>query len=271
MLKVAPAPSPGLHPKAPVQGREALPVLIRGALHVHSTLSHDGTLAIPELVSWYRKHGYQFIALGEHAQDMDEAKICILKQQSIDNSSPEFCVIPGLEFACTGGFHIVGLGMTSLLDALDPAAVIRSIHAHKGYAILAHPKRNNWNCPLHISQLIDAAEIWNVGYDGKFLPSPQSLAGFPKLRQANPQLRAVAGQDFHRASGFYDVGIEMKVSSLSSDSILCNLHKGWYTIRAPHFSCDARAGFSKLESARLRVVSWQLGKLRQVRNAVTSG
>jgi hypothetical protein len=270
VLKVASASSP-VPPKAQMQGRELRPILVRGALHVHSTLSHDGTLAIPELVTWYRKHGYRFIALGEHAQDMDDAKIGMLKQQSLENSSSEFCVIPGLEFACEGGLHIVGLGMTSLLDVLDPAAVIKAIHAHKGYAILAHPKRNGWNCPLHVSQLVDAAEIWNVGYDGKFLPSPQSLAGFPKLRHANPKLRAVAGQDFHRTSGFYDVGIEMEVSSLSPNTILRNLHDGRYTIRAPHFSCNSRAGFSKLESARLRVVSWQLGKLRQLRNAVVSG
>jgi hypothetical protein len=256
---------------APAKGREFHPLLIRGALHVHSTLSHDGTLAIPELVSWYRKYGYRFIALGEHAQDMDEAKIAILKQQSVENSSSEFCVIPGLEFACKGGLHIVGLGMTSLLDVLEPVGVIHAIHANKGCAVLAHPKRNGWICPLHISQVLDAAEIWNVGYDGKFLPSTQSLTGFLKLRQANPKLLAIAGHDFHRASGFYDVGIEMEVSSLSADSILRNLQQGRYNIRAPHFSCDSRANFSKLESARLRVVSWQLGKLRQLRNAVVSG
>jgi hypothetical protein len=243
-------------------------MLIRGALHVHSTLSHDGTLAIPELVDWYRSYGYRFIALGEHAQDMDQAKIGILKEQSRENSSGEFCVIPGLEFACQGGFHIVGIGMTSLLMALDPAAVIHAIHENKAYAILAHPKKNGWNCPLHVSQIVDAAEIWNVGYDGKFLPSPQSLAGFPKLRQANPKLFAVAGQDFHRASGFYDVAIEMDVSSVSAGSILRNLRSGRYTIRARLFSCGSQAEFSRFRSARLRVMSWQLGKLRQLRAAM---
>jgi predicted metal-dependent phosphoesterase TrpH len=267
MLKVAPASAPAFEPRTPGQGREPIPV--RGALHVHSTLSHDGTLTIPELVAWYRKYGYRFIALGEHAQDMDEDKIAILKQQSAEYSTSDFCVIPGLEFACKGGFHIVGLGMTSLLDVVEPAAVIQAIHARKGYAILAHPKRNGWSCPLHVSELIDAAEIWNVGYDGKFLPSPQSLAGFPKLRQANPKLLAVAGQDFHRVAGFYDVGIEMAVSSLSPESILRNLHHGRYTIRARHFSCDSKAAFSMLESARLRVASWQLGKLRQLRTVVS--
>jgi hypothetical protein len=246
-------------------------LLIRGALHIHSTLSHDGTLTIAELAQWYRRYGYRFIALGEHAQDMDEVKIAAMKEQCGESSSSEFCVIPGLEFACRGGLHIVGIGMTSLLEMVDPMAVIEAIHDHDGYAVLAHPKRNGWKCPLHISEVIDAAEIWNVGYDGKFLPSPLSLEGFPKLRRANPKLFAVAGHDFHRTSGFYDVGIEMDVPSLSPGSILHNLHAGRYAIRALFFSCSSRGEVSRFASARLRLLSWQLGKLRQLRDAVVSG
>lgn len=243
-------------------------MLIRGALHIHSTLSHDGTLAISELAQWYRGYGYGFIALGEHAQDMDEAKVMAMSEQSAECSSSEFCVIPGLEFACRGGLHILGIGMTSLLDVVDPASVIEAIHHNKAYAVLAHPERNGWKCPLHISDVIDAAEIWNVGYDGKFLPSLQSLAGFPRLRRANPKIFAVAGHDFHRTSGFYDVGIEMEVASLSVVSVLRNLRAGRYRIRAMFFSCDSQAEFSMLASARLRLLSWQLGKLRQLRNVV---
>jgi predicted metal-dependent phosphoesterase TrpH len=39
---------------------------VRGALHVHSKLSHDGTLTISDLVQLYRRNGYQFLALGDH-------------------------------------------------------------------------------------------------------------------------------------------------------------------------------------------------------------
>jgi predicted metal-dependent phosphoesterase TrpH len=241
-------------------------VLIRGALHVHSSLSHDGTLTIAELVRWYSSHGYQFIAMGEHSQDMDQAKLGALVEQSSGNSSSSFSVIPGIEFACKGGLHIVGIGMTSVFDVFEPAAVIQAIHEHNAYAILAHPDRYHWNCPLHVVREIDAVEIWNVGHDGKFLPSPQSLVGFPRLRRANPRLLAVAGHDFHKETGFYDVAIELDVSSLSAPSILQGLRLGQYIIRARLFSCNAHADLSWFQSARLRCLGWQIIRLREARD-----
>jgi predicted metal-dependent phosphoesterase TrpH len=241
-------------------------MLIRGALHVHSSLSHDGTLTIAELAQWYRTRGYQFAALGEHSQDMDELKVRALVEQSSENSTSGFCVLPGIEFACKGGLHIVGIGLTSLFGVAEPAAVIQAIHQHHGYAVLAHPKRNGWKCPLHVVREIDAAEIWNVGYDGKFLPSPQSVVGFRRLRQVNPRLFAVAGHDFHRESGFYDVALEMDVPCLSAASILQNLRLGQYTIQARLFSCNAQADFSWFQSARLRWLGWQLDKFREARD-----
>jgi predicted metal-dependent phosphoesterase TrpH len=241
-------------------------MLIRGALHVHSSLSHDGTLPIAKLVQWYRAHGYQFAALGEHSQDMDEVKVRALVEQSNENSSTDFCLIPGIEFACKGGLHIVGVGVTSLVKDLDPVRVAQAIHGHGGYAVLAHPKRYNWKCPLHVVGAIDAAEIWNVAHDGKFLPSPQSVVGFRRLRQVNPRLLAIAGHDFHRQAGFYDVAIEMDVPGLSRQSILQNLRLGAYTIRARLFSCNAQANFSWFQSTRLRWLGWQIGKLREARD-----
>lgn len=242
-------------------------MLIRGALHVHSTLSHDGTLTITELVQWYHTHGYQFTALGEHSQDMDEEKLRALVAQCDQNSSSDFCVIPGIEFSCEGGLHILGIGSTSAIDVFEPVAVTRAIHQNDyAYAVLAHPGRHDWKCPLHVVREIDAAEIWNVAYDGKFLPSPRSVVGFPRLRQANPRLLAIAGHDFHRQTGFYDVAIEMDAPDLSRNSILQKLKLGQYTIRAPLFSCNARAHFSWLESTRLRWLGWQISKLREVRD-----
>jgi predicted metal-dependent phosphoesterase TrpH len=239
---------------------------VRGALHVHSTFSHDGTLAIADLVRWYRDHGYHFIALGEHAQDLDEVQVRVLTEQSSQFSSAEFCVIPGIEFPCRGGLHIVGIGATSLLRDFEPTRVIEAIHEQDGYAVLAHPKRNDWRCPSDVLLSADAAEIWNVAYDGKFLPSPQSLIGFKHTRQVNPGLLAVAGHDFHRKAGFYDVAIEMEVASLSAAAVLGNLRYGRFTIRARFFRCSAQADFSSFQASRLLFLSWQISGLRAVRD-----
>ncbi len=238
---------------------------IKGALHVHSTFSHDGTLTIAELAQFYRSRGYRFLALGEHAQDLDSVKLERLIQECVANSSPSFCVVPGLEFACRGGLHIVGIGMTSLIKSVDPAAVCRAIRHAKGFAILAHPGRHGWNCSSEVLRLVDAAEIWNVGSDGKFIPSLESLAGFPDFRLINPELLAVAGHDFHRTSGFYNAAVETELASLDITGIMHNLRHGMYRIRAPFFSCASRGSFSRFQAARWRLLSRQMGALRQVR------
>jgi predicted metal-dependent phosphoesterase TrpH len=241
---------------------------IRGALHVHSILSHDGTMTIAEVAAWYKDRGYQFVAMGEHSQDMDDLKVRELIGQSERASSAQFCVVPGIEYACRGGLHIVGIGVTSLIPYFEPVPVIDSIHEHGGYAVLAHPTRKGTKVPGEVLGKIDAAEIWNIGNDGKFLPSSRSLKCFRNMRQMNPRLLAVAGHDFHRKAGFYDVAIEMDVAFLSSAAVLQNLRAGRYSIRARLFRCNADRDLTWFESARFFLLSWQIGMLRGARDVL---
>jgi hypothetical protein len=241
---------------------------IRGALHVHSKLSRDGTMTIAELVDWYRRNGYQFLAMGEHAEDLNEAKEQELREQSMANSSDVFCVIPGIEFAGNNDIHIVGIGTARVIRERDPVAVVREIHGQGGLAILAHPKRIGWKCPANVLLAVDAAEIWNVGYDGKYLPSPKAMSGFRGMQQINPKLLAVASHDFHRTDSFYDVAIEMDVASLCPDVIVHNLKRGDYRIRSAFFNCDPEARMSGAKTAFLRHLSQQLGNMRKARTAI---
>jgi|HubBroStandDraft_6_1064221.scaffolds.fasta_scaffold131521_3 hypothetical protein len=241
---------------------------IRGALHVHSKLSRDGTLTIAELVDWYRGNGYQFLAMGEHAEDLDERKEQELSQQSMANSNDRFCVIPGIEFAGNNDIHIVGIGAACLIRGRDPVEVAREIHGQGGFAVLAHPKRIGWTCPSNVLLAVDAAEIWNVGYDGKYLPSPKAMGGFRRMQQVNPKLLAVASHDFHRTASFYDVAIEMDVPSLHPEAILTNLKQGVYRIRSAFFNCDPEARMSGTKRALLRHLSQQLTNMRKARTAL---
>lgn len=239
---------------------------IRGALHVHSTLSQDGTMTIPELVRWYRRNGYQFLALGEHAEDLDETKVRALSQQSVENSTREFCVIPGIEFACRSDIHILGIGAVNLVREKDPLTVIQAIHEERGLAVLTHPRRIGWECPREVLLALDAAEIWNVAYDGKYLPSTQALTRFRRMQQINDKLLAVASHDFHRTASFYDVAIEMDVPLLSPSAVLRNLRRGFYEIRSRFFRADPQVRFSRGKALCLRLLSSQLGKLRTARS-----
>jgi hypothetical protein len=241
---------------------------IKGALHVHSTLSGDGTMTIAELRRWYRGHGYQFIALTEHAEDLDEAGVERLEAESQANSDEWFRVIPGLEFSADPTLHLLGLGVTRLFPQANLLAVIGHIHAEDGLAVLAHPRRCGWNCPAEILREIDAVEIWNVGYDGKFLPPAASLGLFAGWKRVNPRLLGVAGHDLHRRKSFYDVAVEVNAAELSRDAILMGLRRRRYEIRSRFFRANSAGRISPGRAAFLRMMSEPLRQARRARAAL---
>lgn len=239
---------------------------IKGALHVHSTLSHDGTMTIPELARWYREKGYEFIALGEHSQDLDEQKLQILREQCAASSGNHFFIVPGIEFSCRGGIHIFGMGVVGLTREVDPVAVVAEIHAQNGLAILAHPRRTNWESPRELLLAADAVEIWNVAYDGKYLPSFRAPSAFRRMQQVNPNLLAVAGHDFHRKASFCDVGMEIEVGEVSQSEVLKAIKHAQFAIRSRFFHTDSQAQLSWARSISLQLLSRQLMYLRKARD-----
>lgn len=241
---------------------------IKGAVHVHSTLSRDGTLTIAELARYFKGKGYQFLAMGEHAEDLNDAKVQALREQSAASSDANFCVVPGIEFAVTRQIHIVGVSVVNLIALESPVYVAEQIRAQGGMSILAHPKRLGWDCPPEVARAIDAAEIWNIGYDGKYLPSPKAMPCFAKMREANPKLLAMASHDFHRVASFYGLRIEMDVPSLAPGLILQALKSGNYVARSPFYDCTSEGRESALGSALVRHVSTRLEKMRRARNGM---
>lgn len=239
---------------------------IRGALHIHSTLSRDGTMTIADLAAYFKDKGYHFLAMGEHAEDMTEAKVQTLIEQSAAASSADFCVIAGVEFAVTKQIHIVGVGVTKLIPLESPVYVAEQIRALGGISILAHPKRMGWECPPEVAQAVDAAEIWNINYDGKFLPSAKAIPAFERMRQANPRLLAIACHDFHRKASFYGVGVEMDVPSLTREAIFQSLKNGAYRVRSTFFNCGPDGRVSATNAALVRHVSGRLEKMRKARS-----
>jgi hypothetical protein len=241
---------------------------IKGALHVHSKLSHDGTMGVAELVQWYRSKAYHFIAIGEHAEDLDDAKVHFLRELATLNSDQQFCVIPGIEFSVSSAVHIVGVGATVLVREKDPVTVAQRIHEQGGFAILAHPRRMRWECPPDVLHAVDAAEIWNVGYDGKYLPSPLALNAFSRMRRVNPTLLAVASHDLHRKASFYDVSIEMNVGVLTAEAILDTLRQGKFSIQSRFFRADSTARSSKMAEFSTPFLSAQLQRIRRARSVL---
>lgn len=239
----------------------------RGALHVHSTFSHDGTLSIAELAAWYRSHGFNFVAMGEHSQDMDLAKVEGLVRECATASDSDFLMVPGIEFTCNiPGMHILGVGVTGLTPESDPIPVARHIREQGGFAVLAHPKRFGWECSEELLRLLHAAEIWNIAYDGKYLPSVEGQPAFRRMRDVNPGLLAVASHDFHRKAGFYNMHLQMDFPSLTKEAIMENLYQGEYRIRSRWFGADSNGHAQGLSSLTLALFGRPLSNLRRARN-----
>lgn len=239
---------------------------LKGALHVHSTLSHDGTLSIAELADWYKSRRYNFVALGEHSQDMDAEKISRMKQECAERSSDKFLMVPGLEYSCRGGIHLFALGSTLEIPETDPVSVARQAREKGAFVIFAHPSRLKWNCPAEAVKAVNAAEFWNVGYDGKFLPPYKAIGAFRRMRADNPTLMATGGQDFHRRAAYYDLAVELEIPELTREAILAAMHSGKYEIESRFFRSGSRAEFSVVKTLSLQIVSWQIAALRRARD-----
>lgn len=240
-------------------------MLIRGALHVHSSFSHDGCMTIEEISAFFRRRGYHFVCITEHSEDMDAAKVRTLRQRAAAASDDKFCVIPGLEYRVSGTLHIVGIGCDALLDTGDAVAVARAVGSHGGFAVLAHPRTLAWNCPPDLLEVLHAVEAWNVSYDGKFLPRPEGTALLNRLRRERRDLQAAAGHDFHQPGSYYPVRVRMQVRKLDRESVLAELLLGNYELDSPCFSIRARQSFSPWMLARVRAMRVALDAARQAR------
>ncbi len=259
---------------------------LKGALHIHTTLSSDGTLSLNQVKNLLQKKGFDFAIITEHSQDVNRQTFSYLASECKNRSDKSFLFIPGLEFNSAGGLHILGIGIEGFMDEEDPAEIIKEIHIKGGLAILAHPSEETWQEVLKLkdkliqkqeislhtlhpnptkggglhkfspplmggdkgegdyvnlfnSFAIDGIEIWNVGRDGKFLPSLKSIKLYQKLRDLNLRIKACVGMDLHAEGGFYDVSLSVRDTALKKVSILNALAEGNFENKSRFFKVEA--------------------------------
>ena len=108
----------------------------RGNLHTHTTDS-DGSLSPPEAATWYREHGYDFVALTDHDLLTEVAAL----------SSPGFLTLAGVEVhpgrnELGESYHLVGLAVSRAHSFGCEQAVqeaIDELRADGAVVWLAHP------------------------------------------------------------------------------------------------------------------------------------
>lgn len=218
----------------------------RGAIHVHTKLSHDGTLSLDELVKFLKGRGYNFVAITEHSYDINQESINQLAVECERFSGLDFLVIPGIEFRCHDNIDILGYGVTQTCDSDDPATVIKHIQSHGGVAVFAHPTVRNYPIDKDWVVLLDGAEIWNR-QEGKFLPQIVSMKRFLQFKSWKTEMLAFCGLDFHRKGSYYPFATVVESKYNDRESILLAFREGRFFGESPYFSIgsDGKIGWAK--------------------------
>lgn len=196
-LGASPATPP---PPAPALGRFEREISVdtfhRGNLHTHS-LESDGDVPPEEVYRWYRRNGYQFVALTDHNRRIEPNVYRHLER-------PGFKILPGEEITMLGGnrqVHVNAICAKSTIgggtfatkaEALEHA--IGKVEAQGGVALINHP---------NFDRSLAADDVW----EGRRAALIEIMSGHPYVysngvdgRPAHEALWAellTRGADFH--------------------------------------------------------------------------
>ena len=212
---------------------------LRGIVHVHSHYSYDGKNSLQEIGQAARGIGLDFVCMTEHSDTFDPNKMSNFVKECEALSSPEFLMIPGIEFTCHDTLHLLGIGIRSYISSSDPVEVNGFIQQNGGLSVVAHPMRRKYQMPPALLSVVNGIEIWNVVYDGRYFPNVMALDLYLKAKISNPGLVAFLGRDLHRLRNFHQSSIRLENSELDERKILNALRMGrfknvssWYRISA---------------------------------------
>jgi len=171
---------------------------MKALLHVHSDFSYDGKNSLDDLARWGRGRGLDALLLSEHVNDFDDDKMRRLVARCESLAGTGAVLVPGLEFAVEGGFHILGFALRRFRSTVKPVEAVRFIRDEGGLAVLAHPARYRgaWPEP-EVMAMLDGIEVWNATYDGRFVPSGRILRAYGERAGTMTAARPFGGQDLH--------------------------------------------------------------------------
>src|ERR671930_2017794 len=110
----------------------------RGNLHTH-TINSDGDSPPYEVMAWYKRHGYQFLALTDHNTFTDPA---LFDTNPTDN----FLLLGGEEITNARTVHVNAIGIGRVIPPQSGATVtellqasIDAVRAQGGVPLINHP------------------------------------------------------------------------------------------------------------------------------------
>jgi hypothetical protein len=201
--------------------------MLKSATHIHSTYS-DGEFELTELREVYLAAGYDFICMTDHAEFFDEAKLRAYVAECEALSDERFRFIAGLEFECEQRMHILGFGITSLVETQNPQAVIQHIKNENGVSVIAHPMDSMFEWIETFDVLPDGIETWNSKYDGRFAPRPGTFELLNRLQLRKPEMHAFYGQDMHWKNQFRGLFYQIDCQTSTLEPVLDAFRQGNY-------------------------------------------
>jgi hypothetical protein len=210
----------------------------RGNLHTHS-INSDGDSPPYEVMAWYKRHGYQFLALTDHNTFTDP---------SLFDSNPNdaFLLLGGEEITNAKTVHVNAIGISRMIPAQNGSTVtellqasIDAVRAQGGIPLINHPNFG-WAftaaemLPLRRTGLLEIASghpTVNHGGGGSAPPTEQM---WDQLLSAGMRIFAVAVDDAHNFRDEFmrerpspgRAWIVVRAARLTREDILASLNAG---------------------------------------------
>jgi hypothetical protein len=212
---------------------------VSGILHVHSRFSYDGKHSLDEIADFGRRRGYGFICMSEHSNTLDASSMAAHVAECERVSTDACIVIPGVEFSI-GNLHLLGFGVRRLAPAGEARDVARFIRDEGGAAVVAHPVRYHYQVAEELAESLTGIEVWNGGYDGRFVPDHRVLRLWQRLKASHSALLAFGGPDLHRFNEHNQVKTSITCETVTPEAIMQALREGRFAIVNGCVTLDAR-------------------------------
>lgn len=219
----------------------------RGNLHAHTTDS-DGDLSPADAAEFYRRAGYQVLAITDHWHVAD-----------LVSERDDFLVIPGVELdagrtAQGTNFHVVGLNMrkrgrVERTNAASAQDIVNFIRDDGGEAFIAHPYWSGLMAP-EMAELTGcfAVEVYNTGCDLEILRG-FSMVQWDDLLTLGHDFGALAVDDGHNSARDHGLAWTMiRAQELSVEAVMDALLRGRY-----YSSTGPKIHDLRVEADRIRV------------------
>jgi hypothetical protein len=125
--------------------------------------------------------------------------------------------------------HVLGYGVTSLVQTTDPQEVIRHVEAAGGVSVIAHPMDTMFPWIETFDALPSGIETWNTKYDGKYAPRSGTFRLLGRLQERRPEMKAFYGTDFHWRNQFRGLSNVFECEAPTREAVLAAMRSGAYS------------------------------------------